>query len=241
MPNVKNLIVAITGFLMVGALCAEPSRIILLRHGEKENAYALCDVGQRRSLALRSQYLGKDAEPSLFEKTPPDAFFATTLHTLELAAPAADSWGIPVVTYAVVPLADIDAEEASNWVTRQTRRAATDVMSHPRWQGKTIVMVWEHKHIANEKLVREDQDLMVDLRQLLKLDQLPDAHRANVPTTWRGANYNYFWIVDYDASGKPVAFSQQRQNFSGKYSGLPNNDWGVAEPLPPTSNCLKAH
>lgn len=40
---------------------AAPSQIILLRHGEKENDYALCDVGQQRSLALRDQFLGKGA------------------------------------------------------------------------------------------------------------------------------------------------------------------------------------
>jgi len=236
---VKHAIAVAGCFLMVGSLCAEPSRIILLRHGEKENAYALCDVGQKRSLALKAQYLGKNAEKSLFDKSAPEAFFATTLHSLELASPAADSWGLPVITYAVVPLAEIDAVEVSNWVTNQTRRAATELMNNPRWHQKTVVMVWEHKHIANEKMVENNPDLMVDLRQLLKLDQLPAEYQVKVPKTWSGANYNYFWIVDYDTSGKPVAFAQQRQDFSGKYSGLPNNDWGVAEVLAAKSKCKR--
>jgi hypothetical protein len=29
-------------------------------------------------------------------------------------------------------------------------------MSVPAWQGKTVVMVWEHKHIANTKLGEGD-------------------------------------------------------------------------------------
>lgn len=219
---------------------AAPARVVLLRHGEKENAYALCDVGQRRALALRAQYLGKGAEKTLFDQGPPAAFFATTLHTLELAAPAADSWGLPVTTFATVPLKGAGADVVStDWLIRQTQRAAAEVMNDPRWQGQTVVMVWEHKHIANNKLVKDSPDMLVDLRQLLRLDQLPEPGREQVPKTWSGANYNFFWIVDYDASGQPVAFNQVRQAFTGAYAAVPNNDWGVAEVLPVNSRCKR--
>ena len=43
---------------------AVPRRIIILRHGEKLDSYKLCDLGQRRSLALRDYYLGKGAAES---------------------------------------------------------------------------------------------------------------------------------------------------------------------------------
>ena len=41
---------------------ATPAQIVILRHGEKQDAYRLCDVGVQRSLALAAQYLGKGAK-----------------------------------------------------------------------------------------------------------------------------------------------------------------------------------
>jgi len=216
---------------------AAPSRIILLRHGEKENAYALCDVGQQRSLALRDQFLGKGASQSLFATVPPSAFFATTLHTLELIAPAANSWDMPITTYPALPLTGRNDIQTTELITKQTQLAAANVMQDPRWNGKTIVMVWEHKHIANKKLTTENPDMLVDLRQLLKLDKLPERTVKKIPKTWSGANYNFFWIVDYDEKGNPVGFDIARQNFTGQYANVPNNDWGVAENLPSNTKC----
>ena len=78
---------------------AVPREIVLLRHGEKQNAFALCPTGVQRSLALKASYLGKGASPSLFETgEAPAAFFVITLHTLELATPAAASWAFPSST-----------------------------------------------------------------------------------------------------------------------------------------------
>ena len=216
---------------------ATPSRIILLRHGEKENTYALCDVGQQRSLALRDQFLGKGASQSLFASAPPSGFFATTLHTLELIAPVANSWDLPITTYPVLPLTGRSEIQSSELITKQTQLAVSNVMQDPRWNGKTVVMVWEHKHIANKKLTKENPDMLVDLRQLLKLDKLPERTVKQIPKTWSGANYNFFWIVDYDEKGNPVGFDIVRQNFTGKYANVPNNDWGVAENLPSNTKC----
>jgi hypothetical protein len=58
-----------------------------------------------------------------------------------------------------------------------------------------------------------------------------------IPKTWSGANYNFFWIVDYDEKGNPVGFDIARQNFTGQYANVPNNDWGVAENLPSNTKC----
>lgn len=216
---------------------AAPSRIILLRHGEKENDYALCNVGQERSLALRDQFLGKGASQSLFTNAPPSAFFATTLHTLELIAPTANSWDAPIIAYPALPLTGRNDSQTMELITNQTQLAATNVMQDPKWNGKTVVMVWEHKHIANKKLTIESPDMLVDLRQLLKLDKLPERTAKQIPKTWSGANYNFFWIVDYDDKGNPVGFDVVRQNFTGQYANVPNNDWGIAESLPANTKC----
>lgn len=216
-----------------------PSRIILLRHGEKKNDYALCSIGQERSIALREQYLGKGATQSLFPTAPPSAIFATTLHTLELASPTASSWDLPVITYAALPLPHETASESTEQVTRQTELAAKDIMQSSQWNGKTIVMIWEHKHIANKKLSRDDSDHFVELRQLLKFDRIPENIKTKIPKTWSGANYNFFWIVDYDDKGNPMGFQEVRQNFTGKFANLPNNNWGEPEKLPANSDCKK--
>jgi hypothetical protein len=67
-----------------------------------------------------------------------------------------------------------------------------DLMVNPLLQGKTVVMVWEHRHIANKKLEDNFPREAVTLRQLLKLDLL-----HGVPETWPSGTYDYFWIVDY--------------------------------------------
>ena len=50
----------------LSAAVATPSRIIILRHREKEDAWKLCGVGQERTDALPANYLGRNAAKSLF-------------------------------------------------------------------------------------------------------------------------------------------------------------------------------
>ena len=88
----------------LAAAFAAPSRIIILRHGEKEDAWRLCGVGEQRAQALAANYLGRNAANSLFASgEKPAAFLAITLHTLELAAPAAATWSLPLTLYAAPP------------------------------------------------------------------------------------------------------------------------------------------
>ena len=222
-----------TAFVMFGAssALAVPSKIIILRHGEKASSTALCSVGISRSLALVQEYLGKGAKKSLFgAPQTPAAFLAITLHSLELASPAAASWNAPVVTYSVVPLPG--ANETDDLDAR-TIQAANDVLNNPAWNGKIVVMVWEHKHIANKTLAKSGN---VTLRQLLNLDKLTG--KDHVHETWEGSNYDYFWIVEYPAnSTTPSSFTPMRQEFSGPYESVPSNHWGKAEKLPPNSGC----
>jgi hypothetical protein len=106
--------------------------------------------------------------------------------------------------------------------TTARKRQPHDVMTEPRYDGKTVVMVWEHKHIANKKLERSFSEEKVTLRQLLNLDQL-----KGVPKTWPSGTYDYFWIVEYgnQASDVPTRFSMVRQEFGTPYDAVPSNDW----------------
>src|SRR5262245_4645124 len=134
-------ILAIAALMSLNDALAQPARVIVMRHGEKQNAYRLCDVGAQRAQALAHRYLGKGA--------PPDAFFVITLHTLELASPAAMTWGKPLIIYSALPVKGRSRAEDNRVLNQRTREAANDVMTN--WSGKTVVMAWEHHHIANEK------------------------------------------------------------------------------------------
>jgi hypothetical protein len=131
---------------------AQPSRVIILRHAEKLNAYALCDLGRERADALAKQFLGQGATQSLFAPGQgPVAFMAVTLHPLETITPAAQTWGLPVIDYSVVPNKDEDDDAAETEINARTQEAARDLMSKHEYDGTIVVLAWEHKHIASRK------------------------------------------------------------------------------------------
>jgi hypothetical protein len=223
-------------FFLAPAVSAQPARIILMRHAEKLNAYALCDMGTLRAQALVKQFLGRGATQSLFpDGAKPDAFLAITLHPLETITPAAQSWNMPVVVYSLVPADDeekYDREAAEN---QRTQEAARDLLADPRYQGKTVVMTWEHNHIAKHKLEKEFPSEQVTLRQLLHLDQI-----SGVPEKWPDSNYDFFWVIDYaEGNPTPTAFHMVRQTFAAPFDTLPANDWDEDEPRHRQAGCLK--
>ncbi len=210
-----------------------PKKIIILRHGEKHDAYQLCSTGVERSLALQAQYLGKNATNggAIFEHgEEPAAFFAITLHTIELASPSAQSCGLPLIAYSAVPAGSSTWSDSEPVLNARTQQAAADVLS-AAWNDKVVVMVWEHKHIANKKLEKDYPNEKVTLRQLLGLDTLG----AVVPDKWEGDNYDFFWVVDYDGKSTPTKFRSVLQTYTAPYADLPQNAWGVAATLP--SDC----
>jgi hypothetical protein len=230
------LLVMMSATLASHDAAATPSQIIILRHGEKENAYRLCEVGVQRSLALAAQYLGKGGKDSLFPKgRAPDGFIAITLHTLELVNPAAQSWDKPVILYSALPMHGQSEKQTETILNRRTQEAAREVMTGAQWAGKTVVMVWEHHHIADRHLEKKFANEKVTLRQLLNLDAI-----ASVPETWHGSNFDYFWIVDYAKGGsRPTRFEAKKQVFAAPFSNVPSNDWGTAPSYPDSSRCQK--
>ena len=63
---VIRLVLALLLGAFVQSALAAPARIIILRHGEKEDAWKLCEIGQQRAKALALNYLGREAAKSLF-------------------------------------------------------------------------------------------------------------------------------------------------------------------------------
>jgi hypothetical protein len=232
---IRMILAALLCLFGLTTVLAMPARIIILRHGEKADKWKLCDVGQERADALAVNYLGRGAAKSLFAPSEqPGAFFAITFHSLELAIPAAATWNQPIVLYAVPREKGMDEEEVTEGLNRRTQEAAHDLMVDSRWQGKTVVMVWEHKHIANKKLEDNFPREAVTLRQLLKLDQL-----QGVPETWPSGTYDYFWIVEYgnQRSEVPTRFRMVKQELGTPYDDVPSNDWDQPNGLEPGSGC----
>ena len=222
----------------VTAALAAPSRVIILRHGEKADDWKLCEIGKQRAQALKYNYLGKDAAKSLFtslfsEDTSPAFFFAITLHTMELATPAVESWGKPIIFYSVLP--EENEKKLTEALNARTREAAGNILNNPALKGKTVVMVWEHRHIANKVLGEKYQrEAAVTLRQLFHLDILP-----GVPREWPEDNYDYFWIVDFpENSNVPSKFKMVKQEFGKSFPNVPANDWGAPDGLDAKSGCM---
>jgi hypothetical protein len=212
---------------------AQPSRVIILRHAEKLNAYALCDLGRERADALAKQFLGQGAMPSLFAPGErPAGFMAVTLHPLETITPAAQTWGLPVIDYSVVPNKDEDDDAAEVEINARTQEAARDLMSKREFDGKIVVIAWEHKHIASRKLEKDYRGQDVTFRQLLRLGQAPES--------WPDTNYDYFWIVDYaPGNPNPVKFQAVKQTFTSPFNAIPAPDWEAPEPKHIEAGCKK--
>ena len=58
---VRIILAALFCLSSLTTVLATPARIIILRHGEKANAYKLCDIGRERAEALITTYLGRGA------------------------------------------------------------------------------------------------------------------------------------------------------------------------------------
>lgn len=213
---------------------AEPARIIILRHAEKLNKHELCEIGSRRAQALAGQFLGRGAAQSLFASgEKPAAILAVTIHSLETISLTAQSWELPAIVYSVPPGDDKEAKDIE--LNRRTREAVRDALTDPRYAGKTIVMSWEHKHIADAKLEAKFPNEQVTLRQLLHLDKFADA-----PKDWPEGNYDYFWIVDFTpGEAAPTGFRMVRESFKAPYDDLPANDWDAPEPRHLDGGCKK--
>ncbi|MCW5891095.1 MAG: hypothetical protein KIT14_11165 [bacterium] len=150
------------------------------------------------------------------------------MHTIELISPVAESWSLPQTSFSVVPatqagtLDDVD-------LNRRTQEAHRHLMRSRAYRGKTVIVCWEHEHIADAKLEAEYPGERVTWRQLLELDRLPDGMGELVPTTWPDDNYDYFWIVTFDAKGRPKTFESKLQAFTAPWNDVPQNPWGEPE------------
>jgi len=177
-----------------------PAKLIILRHGEKpkgrNSSLQLSRLGKARAQALKD-FLGEGGAKSLLGKHGPDAFYAITPHTVETAMPSAESWNMPVTVYGT----SAKASDRDTALDVRTQEAARDVMTS---KAKTIVMVWEHHHIASTTL-----DPNVTLRRLLNLEKV-------APEEWPDDDFDSVWIARFSKHGKVKDFEIVPQHFHAK-------------------------
>ncbi|ODS00152.1 hypothetical protein AUC68_03310 [Methyloceanibacter methanicus] len=228
---------ALASALLAGsyaAAIAAPARIVILTSAEAADDWRLCEIGDQRARALRYNYLGAKAAKTLFgEDGPPAFFFAITPHTVATATPAAESWRKPIIHYSVLPQDDPKTRDEA--LHARTREAAGNILNNPALKGKTIVMVWDRRHIADPELDKKfEREAAVTLRQLFHLDILP-----GVPREWPAQNHDYFWIVDFpESSNVPLKFELVKQDFGKSFPKVPANDWGEPSGLSSDSGCV---
>lgn len=240
---------------LVAALpaAAVPARVILLRHGEKDGPLQLCSIGRERARALVDYYLGKNAKKSLLRPgEAPTAILGLSLHTLETIYPVADSWEQPVIFYSVMPeMVDGKLVIRQDKLAERNRQAVHDIFTKPEWRGGTLIMNWEHDHIARRRLdieltpkqrakLQEKHPGMVIPTKATTLYDLMDLAGIKVPDDWPGDTYDYFWIIDFDPESEvPSAFTMIKQEFGPPYENLPHNDWGTPENISASAGCTK--
>lgn len=230
---------ALASALLAGsyaAAIAAPARIVILTNAEAADAWRLCETGRQRAQGLRYNYLGGKAAKSLFEDgEPPAFFFAITPLTVATATPASLSWRKPVIHYSVLP--QDDAKKTEEALHERTREAAGNILNNPALRGKTVVMVWDRRHIADPDFdAKYERESAVTLRQLFHLDIVP-----GVPREWPEGNHDYFWIVDFpDGSNVPLKFEMVKQDFGKSFPNVPANAWGEPSGLDPASGCAAA-
>ncbi len=132
-----RLVLALLLATFAQSATAAPSRIIILRHGEKADDWKLCEIGEQRAKALALTYLGRDAAKSLFAAgEEPAFFFAITLHTAELASPSVASWNKPIILYSVVPESGQSKEDFTKALNRRTQEAARGLLDQSGAEGQ---------------------------------------------------------------------------------------------------------
>src|SRR5579872_4415780 len=135
----KPFILLVLSLMMVLSVPAQPARIILLRHAEKqldEDKAGLSLRGQERAMAL-VPFLTRT--PELIDKGLPVALFATRIsrrgtdnHTHETLAPLAAQLGLKIKA----PYAASDYQALAH-----------QLLTDAAYQDKTVLICWTHTQI----------------------------------------------------------------------------------------------
>jgi hypothetical protein len=173
-------------FLIAQNLCAAPAEIIIIRHGEKPPVgNELNARGWERANELVN-FFSHDARVLKFGK--PVAIYAVD--------PESDLKSLrPVQT--VTPLAKaLNLSIHQNYSKNQAQELIHEIMNTPEYDGKMVLICWEHKAIIS--------DLLPEMGILPSI--WPKA-----PSKWPGNVFDWALIVDYQENGQIKKFKKIHQ------------------------------
>jgi hypothetical protein len=171
-----------------GALAA-PAQVILIRHAEKpEYGNQLSERGFRRAEALVRFFLN---EAAVIRYGAPAAIYA--------AAPKHEDSSLRSIQ-TVQPLAGALGQEPIVKFTRgQARKLAADIMENPAYDGRMVLVCWQHGNIY---------DIALELAQY---NGSPQSALAALPGEWPDGVYDRVWLLDFNR-GELTDFSDIPQN-----------------------------
>jgi broad specificity phosphatase PhoE len=155
--------------LAVPAAEGKPAQVFLIRHAEKPTeGDDLSQRGRERAAALVPYFLGR---PEVLQFGPPVAVYAQkstanrpSRRPVQTVQGLADALKVPVLTYSHSDAA----------------RMADEILTKPAYEGKAVVVCWEHHAI-------------------------PDLARAlgarDAPARWRGEAFDRTWVLTFARDG----------------------------------------
>lgn len=146
-------------------MAAKPAQVIIICHGEQpEEGEVLTLKGRERAWALVPYFLGT---PELLRYGPPVALYVTKVtpedqskRTQETLTPLASSLRLPI---------------CNRYKEIQYRDVAEDILTHPDYDGRMVLICWERKHIPL-------------LAYALGIDPMPQP--------WPSDVFDWVWVID---------------------------------------------
>lgn len=127
----------IVGLLAFSSLWAQPSQVILIRHGEKPaEGNSLSLRGRQRAAALVPTFLGM---PSLLQYNLPAAIYA--------ARPSEKDPSVRSQQTVMVLAEELDLPLQNRFTLGQTSEVADEILHSEDYEGKMIVICWPHGEI----------------------------------------------------------------------------------------------
>ncbi len=159
-------------FGLAGVALAQPAEVILIRHAEKPAVgNELNQKGRERAAALVAYFL---ETPELLEFKTPVAIYAPlatrdhSVRSAETVAPLAEALRIPL---------------NRSFRKDETAQLAHEILHDKRYDGRTVVICWEHKVIP---LIAKALGA------------------AGAPDKWHGEAFDRTWVIKFSPGSTPT-------------------------------------
>ena len=164
--NKINLATIAALLLITTTASATPAQILLIRHAEKpEIGNGLSEDGFKRAQALRHYF---ETNPAVTKFGTPVAIYAM--------APKDEDGSIRAIQ-TVAPLArDLNLEIHQDFTKKKIKDLAKEILSNPDYDGKMVLICWEHKIIP-------------DIAERLGVDPRPQ--------DWPGSDFSTVFEINY--------------------------------------------